>query len=577
MDHGAATVETWERRAGAALSALPGAPAYRRREPERTLLHAVVRDRLEPFLAAARERSPSGRGLPAHVERDLRAYLDCGVLARGFARVRCPGCGFERLVAFSCKARSCPSCNARRMEDAADHLVHDVFPRVPVRQWVLSLPHRLRFQAARDPKVASRLLDLFTRAVFAWQRRQARRLGAADPRTAGCTAVQRFGSAINLNVHFHTLVPDGVFDLTSEGPARFIPLKAPSDEEVERILTVVIHKVARAGLLDAGEDHPGAEEDAFAALQAGEVDRRLRFPDPFTHARRAAFLDGFSLHAGVRIHEHDREGLEKLCRYAVRPPFALHRLSEGPDGRLVYRMKRPRGGSLFLVLTPDELISRIATLVPPPRSHALRYHGVFAPHSKHRARVVPAGGRRDAGHGGLAGRHRPGDHAVSAAVEVARASEPRPEPPGTFRLTAPGDAPPDRPSPRIRVPWAELLRKVFAIDVLECPACGGRLELIAFIAEHGVARRILDHLGLESQAPPLARARAPDDPGSAATRPTTWRATPPTTSDRRLVTVVVEVRPRHLRERPAATLAERPACVQGSSAPQPSVESVKPK
>jgi hypothetical protein len=122
VDHATTPVEVWEHRAGAALAALPGFPAYRRREPEKTLLHAVVRDRLEPFLAAARDRSPSGRGLPAHVERDLRASLDCGILARGFARVRCPGCGFERLVAFSCKARSCPGCNARRMEDAADHL-----------------------------------------------------------------------------------------------------------------------------------------------------------------------------------------------------------------------------------------------------------------------------------------------------------------------------------------------------------------------------------------------------------------------------------------------------------------------
>jgi hypothetical protein len=120
------------------------------------------------------------------------------------------------------------------------------------------------------------------------------------------------------------------------------------------------------------------------------VDRRIRFPDPFKNGRHSAFLDGFSLHAGVRIHEHDREGRERLCRYALRPPFALHRLSAGPEGRLVYRMKRSRGGSLFLLLTPDELLSRIATLVPPPRTHALRYHGVFAPNAKHRARVVPA-------------------------------------------------------------------------------------------------------------------------------------------------------------------------------------------
>ena len=501
-----APVETWERRHGAACAPLAG---YRRREPEQTLLHSVVRERLEPFLAAARDRSASGRGLPAHVERDLRAYLDCGVLAHGFARIRCPDCGFERLVAFSCKARSCPSCNARRMEDAADHLVHDVFPEVPVRQWVLSFPRRLRFLAARDPKVASRLLDLFTRALFAWQRRAARRSGVADPRTAGVTSIQRFGGAINLNLHFHTLVPDGVFDLSGDGPARFVPLPAPSDEEVARVLTSVIRKVARAlGQLD--RDDGGAEEDAFAALQAAEVDRRIRFPDPFKNARRSAMLDGFSLHAGVRIHEHDWEGLERLFRYAVRPPFALHRLSAGPEGGLVYRMKRARGGSLFLLLTPDELLSRLATLVPPPRTHALRYHGLFAPNSKHRRRVVPVE------EASTECRSHPGDELALDEKPSAWPVPPGPGP-GPFRLTSPdttSSVPPladDDPGPRYRVPWAELLRKVFAIDVLACPVCQGRLELVAFIAEPTVARRILDHLGLASQAPPIERARAPDE------------------------------------------------------------------
>jgi hypothetical protein len=97
-------------------------------------------------------------------------------------------------------------------------------------------------------------------------------------------------------------------------------------------------------------------------------------------------LDGFSLHAGVRVHENDRQGLERLCRYAARPPFALHRLSAGADGALVYRMKRSRGGSLVLVLTPAQLLARIATLVPPPRAHAIRYHGVFAPNARARSK-----------------------------------------------------------------------------------------------------------------------------------------------------------------------------------------------
>src|SRR6266540_1743791 len=112
----------------------------------------------------------------------------------------------------------------------ASSLSRLVLPQVPVRQWVLSFPRRVRFLAARHPALASRLLDLFTRAVFAWQRRSAWRLGAADPRNGGVTAVQRFGGA--LNVHFHTLVPDGVFILDGPGPPSFVAAPPPRDEDV---------------------------------------------------------------------------------------------------------------------------------------------------------------------------------------------------------------------------------------------------------------------------------------------------------------------------------------------------------
>src|SRR5256885_14093624 len=77
----------------------------------------------------------------------------CGILANGFARVRCASCRAEMLVAFSCKGRGfCPSCTTRRMQGTATHLVDRVLPRVPVRQWVLSLPRWGRFLLARDPE-----------------------------------------------------------------------------------------------------------------------------------------------------------------------------------------------------------------------------------------------------------------------------------------------------------------------------------------------------------------------------------------------------------------------------------------
>jgi len=82
---------------------------YQRRTPEATALYAIVRDNLKTFLDDARARHESGAGYPLFVEQEFRRYLGCGILARGFARVRCPSCGFERLVAFSCKGRLCPA------------------------------------------------------------------------------------------------------------------------------------------------------------------------------------------------------------------------------------------------------------------------------------------------------------------------------------------------------------------------------------------------------------------------------------------------------------------------------------
>ena len=98
----------YEREPGAASRPLPA--GYRRREPEHTVRNKVVREHLETFLAEARAHSESGAGYPAFVEHELRRFLDCGQLSRGFSRLRCPQCGAERLVAFSCKSRSCPLC-----------------------------------------------------------------------------------------------------------------------------------------------------------------------------------------------------------------------------------------------------------------------------------------------------------------------------------------------------------------------------------------------------------------------------------------------------------------------------------
>ena len=104
--------------------------------------------------------------MPEHVEREFRRYLDCGILAHGFARARCGRCGHDLPVAFSCQGRGvCPSRNARRMVETAAHLTDHVLPDLPVRQWVLAVPKRLRYFLQRDADLQGAALRLFLRAL----------------------------------------------------------------------------------------------------------------------------------------------------------------------------------------------------------------------------------------------------------------------------------------------------------------------------------------------------------------------------------------------------------------------------
>ncbi len=83
---------------------------YRRHQPESTALYEVVRDNLETLLGAIDDGALAFR-IPRHAREELLAYLDCGLLCRGFARLKCRGCRETRLVAFSCKGQGfCPSC-----------------------------------------------------------------------------------------------------------------------------------------------------------------------------------------------------------------------------------------------------------------------------------------------------------------------------------------------------------------------------------------------------------------------------------------------------------------------------------
>ena len=470
--------------------------SYRRREPEQSILYETVRAHWNTLLAEVAQRTDGG-SLPGFVIAEFERYLRCGILAHGFARVHCDACGKDMLVAFSCRGRGfCPSCTTRRMQGTAIHLVDRVIPMVPVRQWVLSLPRWARFLLARDPLLITRTLDRTLREIFKSHRRRARKAGLREPKTGAVTMVQRFGSLLNLNVHFHSIVPDGVF-VREQGEIRFEPLGAPSDEEVKAILQKIVVRVCkllRPRLESAGDD--ARTPDALAAAQADSVAALAgKSPEAVVTKKHAAYLEGFSLHAGVHLHAHDREGLAKLCGYGARPALSQDRLSALPDGRLAIRMKRPLAdGRQELLLEPVELLRRLATLVPPPRAHITRFHGCFGPASRWRSEIVPA------------------------PPPELRPAPPDPAPPEPSPSAADDGAPPSGPKkprrPDSKIPWAELLLRVFREDVLACP-CGGRRRVIAFITERTVIKAILERLGLPTTGPPIAPARSTAPPDAA--------------------------------------------------------------
>jgi hypothetical protein len=252
------------------LAAVTASPSYAQHRPERTLLYEIIAEHLETFLDEA--RAEYARGLPKYVERELRAYLACGIHAHGFLRARCRQCKKELLVAFSCKKRGvCPSCNARRMCGTAAYLVDNVFPSVPVRQWVLSVPFELRLLLAKNHAALSAVGRIFVREVFHWQREQASLTGIPRARGGAVCFPQRFGGSLNLNVHYHVAIPDGVFTDGGSG-ATFHLLPRPTRSDIDTIALNVEMRVLtwlrRKGLLTDHEDDSRDDSDSRSALDA---------------------------------------------------------------------------------------------------------------------------------------------------------------------------------------------------------------------------------------------------------------------------------------------------------------------
>ena len=312
-----------------------GAPIhYERHRPEQTTLYRLVQQHAATFFAQA--EAEAGADLPQFVKDEFDAFLECGILAHGFLRLRCGECGHDKLVAFSCKRRGfCPSCG------------------------VLSLPIPLRLLLAAQPKLVTPVLHVVHRAITR-----------------------------------HLLGQAGLkADEADSGAVEFVEVPAPTDEALQTVLHKIITRMmkllTRRGVLveeegstymadnDADSDEASALRPLQAAActyriavgpRAGQKVLTLQGVMPREKEFKQALCadnNGFSLHAAVRCAADDRQALEQLCRYITRPALANERVQTNAAGQVVLKLKTPwRDGTTHLVMSPLEFMQRLAALVP---------------------------------------------------------------------------------------------------------------------------------------------------------------------------------------------------------------------
>jgi hypothetical protein len=287
-------------------------------------------------------------------------------------------------------------------------LVDHVLPDVAVRQWVLTAPHEVRRVLALRPDALTAAARLFVEEIARWQKQAAKARGIEGGEAGAVTFVQRFSSLLGSFVHFHVVVPDGVFTREDDGAVTFHRGPAPAREDIATVAARVEKRMTRwlrrRGLVDERPEEERSNEapdpspleacmqlslfgGAFLRLTDDGTPVPLEQPrfGAGTKSPWAAEAAGFNVHAGVTIHRSlrsrfgvptvaarpsplhagDREGLERLLRYCARPPFSLERLSLLPDGRVAYLLRTPRrNGATHLVLDPIAFLARIAALIP---------------------------------------------------------------------------------------------------------------------------------------------------------------------------------------------------------------------
>jgi len=324
---------------------------YRPRHPERTAFYRLISRHLDRYVGTYEERfEPRYGPLRGVVVRTGEAYLECGRLTNGFARIRCPRCTGEHLLAFSCQTRNfCPSCQAKRAALLGEKVVGEVVAPVAHRHVVFTVPKALRGLFERE----RRLLGLLSRSAYESVRRTwATGFGERGAVPGMVASIQTFGSYANFHPHIHALVTNGV--VTGEG--EWLPLP---------------------------EWTPGVIEEVFRRLVVRGLVKAQRLSEEFREVLLGWERSGFSVYGEQVVWEGEEERLERVVRYMVRPPLAVGGVEETEEGRVrVETPVDPRTGKRGLELDALEWMHALGRQVPDPRQHMVRYYGLYANRSR---------------------------------------------------------------------------------------------------------------------------------------------------------------------------------------------------
>lgn len=393
------------------------AAVYRPRHPERTVLYRVLFHYFDRFLAEYEGRFEKEYGFFRPIIKDVvERYLDCGNPRCGFARIRCPDCGEERLLMFSCRTRGfCPSCHAKRLEEWGEWMREALLLDVPHRQVVFTIPRMLRIFFKYNRKLLGELCLCALRTLI----RYFELVAGKDVMPGVIAAIQTFGTRINFHPHLHFLVTEGGVDVTG-----------------------VFHKI------------PRIDDSRLAELFAREVlgflvHKKLLSPE-WAQRLLSWRHTGFNVHSLVRA--KTRHEAERVGKYMLRPLLSLERLSlDEREGRVRYRYGKEAKETERMDYL--EFIARVTSHIPDKGQVTVRYYGLYA--NAHRGKVKKA----------------------SLGLSPLRILQEELRP-----IPSKG--------------WAEMIRKVYEVDPMLCPECGGKMCVIAFLTDYAVVDRIIAHLKL---------------------------------------------------------------------------------